>query len=648
MAEEREVEDEGNRFKGGLHGDNLPEQAERIVKECAGLPLVIINVARSLQEKRTEKWRDFFGHMSAELESYPNLEDVNRMLMRSYTSLPPELKPCFVYLSVFPRDSKIRRRRLEKRWIAEGYSSEEVANKQFQDLISRNMMQSSGTTMSKISNRGETYYFEIQKLMHSVSREISAEENHVLVLDEDEHSLQSKCKTRHLTVMSTWSREERKSNVLETAVDLSRLRSFTVFGEFKSFFISRKMRLLRVLDLEEANGLRDRDLLSIGKLYHLRYLSLRGSEGIFHLPDSLGYLPNLETLDIRGTVVMKLPSSIVKLQKLKYLRAGIIAYGEGASYEIVHYYVLVYLMKCFSTETVYEEKDLKMVVPLICLAVTVWLRGLDVSGVKAPRGIGKLKALHTLGVVNVARGKNMLKEIKKLTQLRKLGITGIKKDHREELRSAICSCSHLQTLSLRAQGKNGLVGCLNGISPPEDLQSLKLYGNIGELPKWIGKVQRLTKLTLRSTLLEQAAVQDLGELPNLTSLRLSRYSFKGEELHFQSKMFPSLVVLEMDGLSGTKAVKFEEETMARLKLLKVKCWWRTANYCCSFTGILYLQNLMEVLLNGLDCGEDLDVGRSKEWLANRRELREKNQELKANLLDQLEGNRNRPSLKMEY
>nr|CAB3481592.1 unnamed protein product [Digitaria exilis]CAB3483676.1 unnamed protein product [Digitaria exilis] len=90
--------------------------------------------------------------------------------------------------------------------------------------------------------------------------------------------------------------------------------------------------------------------------------------------------------------------------------------------------------------------DMKMVVTLIRLMVTVLLRGFDVCGVKAPRGIGKLKALNTLGVINVARGKNVLKEIKKLTQLRKLGITGIKKDHCEELGSTIYSCSHLQTL----------------------------------------------------------------------------------------------------------------------------------------------------------------------------------------------------------
>ncbi|CAL5000829.1 unnamed protein product [Urochloa decumbens] len=660
------------KVKIDLQVKKLSGVAKEIVAKCGGLPQVIITVAGSLQERpNIKEWERTRDRLSKELENNPKLKDTNRILTSGYKNLPPNLKSCFLYLSVFPEDNMIRRRCLVRRWIAEGYSSEkhgmsaeEVADKQFQDLINRNMIQPYRTT-SKIGTSGESYFFEFQNLMHSISRKMSAKENLVLVLDENEQSnLHAKSRARHLTVMEGWSREGRKSNALESIVDLSCIRSLTVSGEYKPFFVSKKMRLLRVLDLEDTYGLRDRDLTSISKLYHLRYLSLRGSEGIFHLPDAIGNLLNLETLDVRGTMVTKLPSTIVKLQKLKYLRSGIVACNEDESCtiapEALRYYCSMVSKVSFGKETIYEgmeELDLKILVPLISLVANVWLRNLDPHGVEVPRGIGKLRALHTLGVVNVARGNNVLKEIEKLTQLRKLGITGINKNNCNGLKSII-SNSHLQSLSMRAEGDDGLVGCLDmdvssgfsdGIPPLEDLRSLKLFGNLGRLPEWIEELPSLVKLTLRSTLLQRDTIEVLETLTNLTTLRLLDRSFKGDELHFRKGTFASLTLLEVDGLDNVNSVVFEKSATPNLKLLKIGCWWNWDTDCCSFTGIQHLQSLSDVLLQGLYNGsweenlKESDAGlmkRFKRRLAKKKEFKEK-------LLAQLVANENKPTLKME-
>ena len=62
-----------------------------------------------------------------------------------------------------------------------------------------------------------------------------------------------------------------------------------------------------MLDLEGTSSLFDHHLENIVRLRHLRYLSLRGRQRIFHLPDSIGNLTQLQTLDLAFTWIWKLP-----------------------------------------------------------------------------------------------------------------------------------------------------------------------------------------------------------------------------------------------------------------------------------------------------------------------------------------------------
>ncbi|QCE05249.1 disease resistance protein RPM1 [Vigna unguiculata] len=88
-------------------------------------------------------------------------------------------------------------------------------------------------------------------------------------------------------------------------------------GAFLNTLVFR-CKYLRVLDLSYSEY---ESLPSyIGKLKHLRYLSLSGNKKLKGLPDSVCKLQNLQTLDLRGCIqLQKLPKGIRKLISLRRL-----------------------------------------------------------------------------------------------------------------------------------------------------------------------------------------------------------------------------------------------------------------------------------------------------------------------------------------
>ena len=143
--------------------------------------------------------------------------------------------------------------------------------------------------------------------------------NLVLMLEEGFCLSETQGVICHLVIGSNWKRDK---DVVESKLDLSHVRSLTVFGEWRSFFISDNMRFLRVLDLEDTMELRDHHLDQIGQLHHLKYLSLRGCFNILCLPNSFRNLWRLQTLDVRGTSIFELPTTITNFLKLQHLRAN--------------------------------------------------------------------------------------------------------------------------------------------------------------------------------------------------------------------------------------------------------------------------------------------------------------------------------------
>ena len=106
---------------------DIPKLAEMVAKECKGLPLALIVIARAMATAKTpEEWeRDL-----QKLRLYPKdvagtENDLFSVLALSYDSLPDEAtKSCFLYCSLFPEDYEIPSKHLIQLWIGEGFLDE--------------------------------------------------------------------------------------------------------------------------------------------------------------------------------------------------------------------------------------------------------------------------------------------------------------------------------------------------------------------------------------------------------------------------------------------------------------------------------------------------------------------------------------------
>ncbi|WVZ53203.1 hypothetical protein U9M48_004176 [Paspalum notatum var. saurae] len=569
-----------------------------LISKCGGLPKVIVAIADFLAPM-TVSWMNSAVNMSNtfmhDLKTKAEFDDLRGLFgwMDSYfRNCPDYLKPCILYLSIFPQGQSIRRRRLVRRWIAEGYcrdtydgSAEENGEKFFLMLLDLSIIQQ---TPESVVTTADTRMILCQ--VNNFFREyiISRRKDEDLVFELEGRCILNTQRTgRHLVLKESWDRDK----IVFDSIDFSRLRSLTVFGKWKPFFISKNMAVLRVLDLENASGVTYEYLEKMLRLLpRLKFLSLRGLKDICHLPSSFVVLRQLQTLDVRGTSIVTLPPSITKLSKLQYIRAG---------------------------------TTVKELLPIPCAHLT-WLpfprRACPVGGVEVPPGIEKLTALHTLGVVNVtlSGGMPILKELKKLTQLHKLSVTGVSQKNSKEFWSAISEHVHLESLSVWLS--TGSEHCLDDMSLPqqkaaedkakkktqhkaqqmyqerhlENLRSLKLYGLAGEVPSWIKYLPKLKKLDLDMTISGKADISKaLGEMEELLILRLHvnlrqgadiTLSQEGEpyvELGFhvmmykvQKRCYLNVKILEIalkSDLNVPLKVSFGSEAMQSLELLTASC-----------------------------------------------------------------------------
>ena len=106
---------------------DIPKLAEMVAKECKGLPLALIVVARAMASAKTpEEWERNIQKLRIHPKDVAStVNDLFSKLAFSYDSLPVEAtRSCFLYCSLFPEDDQIPSRHLIQLWIGEGFLDE--------------------------------------------------------------------------------------------------------------------------------------------------------------------------------------------------------------------------------------------------------------------------------------------------------------------------------------------------------------------------------------------------------------------------------------------------------------------------------------------------------------------------------------------
>ncbi|VAI12550.1 unnamed protein product [Triticum turgidum subsp. durum] len=464
---------------------NLEEISGQILAKCAGLPLAIIAISGVLADKASEKeiWDQVKDLIGRALRN-SSVEDMVNIISLSYLDLPPHLKTCLLYLSIFPEGHIIEKENLIRRWIGEGfiqkksgYTVYESGEMCFNDLINRNLIQA--------AKMDETFGDEVKSCrvhdtVHNFIVSKAVEENFVTIVGvPGVINPDPKAKIRRVSLQNDAE--------IPPGLDVSSARSLHVFGRNVKIPSLSEFRLLRVLDFEDCSQLEDDHLVGIGNLLQLKYLRFKHAKAITKIPEQVAMLHHLE-IGVNGySKLMEIPMTI-------------------------------------------QER----------LACYVTLR---VDGYETvPDEIAAMQGLRVLEGLNIyTQSTEFLKKLGQLKKLRKLGIIWnmydmgncdvnydkeeeeIEEDE-EEFLSSICELGKAGLESLHIFVKEAADAYFKRSWFPDPqcgLRELIIVGDsLSEVPTWVASLINLEKLCITMDVINERDVEILRGLPSLRHLRI--------------------------------------------------------------------------------------------------------------------------------
>ncbi|KAF8005877.1 hypothetical protein BT93_K0224 [Corymbia citriodora subsp. variegata] len=561
----------------------LSSEEKGILSMCHGLPLRISLLGGFLS--------NVGEHDRAALAKEASTMTLLDILQLSCHKLPVHLKPCFIYMTLFPISFPIPTRRLVRLWMAEGlleshcYDTERKRTRQPEDVGETFILElADRNVIDVVSWRADgspkacqmlTYLYDVIRtiatstgLLHVHATGKSKDKNK-LDLTSQQQQLpgppRERTKIQWLAEHTNIVTDDRGGSYPD--LNLSRVSSFLSFYQRRgmltkdiSTFLRRMTSktdysLLRVLDLEgvykpSLDGV-------IHRLVLLRYLGLR-STVLDSLSSAVAGLHHLETLDIKHTNITLLPSSLWKARSLRHLHLN------------WFYIDLKNILRACSNN-------------VNALAQLQTLSGLVINEVKESLMRDHMDSLTTLTTLKLflqrSRGSTlgMVGQAVadwisfRLTNLQSLTF-GVQEDKpKKEDKPAEEAGPPEEAQDESTTLRSGLLPKLPLAERHHNLFELYLLGQLNK-SVWTQVLPiSLRVLTLSGSKVEIDMMPELGNLlRNLRTFRLLADSFLGTSLKFIKDGFPSLKILKIWKLPLLEKVTIERGAMLHLKELEFR------------------------------------------------------------------------------
>ncbi|EAZ00451.1 hypothetical protein OsI_22472 [Oryza sativa Indica Group] len=448
----------------------LQDIGQSIASRLCGSPLAAKTIGRLLNMKLTmQHWESV---QNSELWELPHREnEILPALQLSYLYLPQELKRCFAFCCMFPKDYSFERDEIVDIWVAEGFVAsggstrlEDMGIRYLDDLRSRFLFQTD--PKYPYQNR-----YVMHDLIHDMAQSVSVDE----------------C----LLMQDLSSRNERRM--------LHAVRHISVEVDDESM----KSGMRGIQDLNKLHSLRfgiklNFEITWFNQLSNILYLNLKGCK-LVKLPESMGELNSLRYLDISGSGVQELPKKFWCLYSLQVVDASRSS------------------LKAISPDVIKLINLRRLALPMGCSP-------------KLPEisRLGNLSHLRNLKRFTVGTGDGRkIGELRSMNQLSEtLTISSICNVWNEEeaVEASLVEKRYLQKLVLQWRNKgtrevkSSENGVLEALRPPPRIEQLDIQGFGGDIfsPRWFRTESLLTLTTLY--LLHCDVLKNLS-IPSFPSLK---------------------------------------------------------------------------------------------------------------------------------